>query len=214
MGRMILGDCLSVMPTIPSGSVDLIVTDPPYLVNFTDRSGRSIANDRNDEWLAPAFAEMHRIMRPNTICVSFYGWTKVDRFFEAWKRAGFRVVGHLVFAKTYASKARYVRYQHESAFVLAKGNPPMPADPLPDVLPWEYSGNRLHPTQKPVSALSRLVEAFSEPHAIVLDPFAGSGSTCEAAHQVGRRFVGIEIDETYHANAVRRLRGLTLKAAA
>ncbi|PZR41185.1 MULTISPECIES: DNA methyltransferase [Burkholderiaceae] len=214
MGRMILGDCLSVMPSIPAESIDLIVTDPPYLVNFTDRSGRSITNDKTDEWLAPAFAEMHRIMRRNTICVSFYGWTKVDRFFDAWKQAGFRVVGHLVFAKSYASKARYVRYQHESAFLLAKGNPPMPADPLPDVLPWEYSGNRLHPTQKPVSALARIIEAFSEPHAIVLDPFAGSGSTCEAAHRVGRRYVGIEIDETYHANAMRRLRALTLRAAA
>jgi site-specific DNA-methyltransferase (adenine-specific) len=214
MGRMILGDCLAVLPSIPAESVDLVVTDPPYLVNYTDRSGRSIANDVHDEWLVPAFAELYRVLRPDTICASFYGWTSVDRFFEAWKKAGFRVVGHIVCCKRYASKARYLRYQHESAYLLAKGKPPLPATPLPDVLPWEYSGNRLHPTQKPVSVLAQLIEAFSRPRDIVLDPFAGSGSTCEAAHLVGRRYVGIEIDATYHEAAERRLNALTQRKAA
>jgi adenine-specific DNA-methyltransferase len=214
MGRLILGDCLSVFPSIPDGSVDLIVTDPPYLVNYQDRSGRSIANDQNDDWLAPAFAQMHRVLRRDTTCVSFYGWTKVDLFFDAWRKAGFRVIGHIVFNKGYASKSRYLRYQHESAYLLAKGNPPLPAQPLPDVMPWEYSGNRLHPTQKPVGALAPLIESFSRPMDIVLDPFSGSGSTCVAAHQVGRRYVGIEIDPVYHASAVRRLDALAPKAAA
>jgi adenine-specific DNA-methyltransferase len=215
MGRLILGDCLTVLPTIPAAVIDLVVTDPPYLVNYQDRSGRAIANDSDDAWLAPAFAEIHRVMRADTVCVSFYGWSRVDRFFDAWKRAGFRVVGHIVFSKSYASKSRYVRYQHESAYVLAKGNPPLPAHPLPDVLPWgRYSGNTLHPTQKPVGVLTQLIEAFSRPHDIVLDPFAGSGSTCEAAHTAGRRYVGIELDPVYHANAARRLEALTLPAAA
>ncbi|CAM2198424.1 putative methylase YubD (plasmid) [Paraburkholderia kururiensis] len=215
MGRLILGDCLAVLPTIPSCAIDLVLTDPPYLVNYVDRSGRSIANDVRDDWLLPAFSELQRVMRPDSICVSFYGWSAVDRFFAAWKAAGFRIVGHMVFSKGYSSRSRYVKYQHESAYILAKGNPALPTRPLPDVMPWgEYTGNRLHPTQKPVGVLTQIVEAFSRPNDIVLDPFAGSGSTCEAAHNAGRRYVGIELDATYHAAADRRLKALTLARAA
>lgn len=58
---------------------------------------------------------------------------------QAWKEAGFRVVGHLVFTRPYASKSAFVGYQHESAYLLAKGRPPLPAKPLPDVMPWEYT---------------------------------------------------------------------------
>jgi site-specific DNA-methyltransferase (adenine-specific) len=59
-----------------------------------------------------------------------------------------------------------------------------------------------------VSALQPLIEAFCPPGGLVLDPFAGSGSTGEAALRCGRRFVGIELDPTYHAAAVERLRRL------
>jgi hypothetical protein len=86
-----------------------------------------------------------------------------------------------------------------------KGQPPLPAEPLPDVLPWKYSGNRLHPTQKPVECPVALIEAFCPSCSIVLDPFAGSGSTCVAARQTSRRFFGIELDATYHAAATARL---------
>lgn len=100
---------------------------------------------------------------------------------------------------------RFLAYRHESAYLLAKGKPELPTTPLSDVIPWTYSGNRLHPTQKPVECLKRIIEALSRPGDIVLDPFAGSGSTCLAAHLAGRRFFGIELDATYHAAAVNRL---------
>lgn len=58
--------------------------------------------------------------------VSFYGWNRVDRFMAAWKHAGFSVVGHLVFTKTYTSKSAYVGYRHECAYLLAKGRPTLP----------------------------------------------------------------------------------------
>ena len=140
MSRVVLGDCLSVLPTLPDRCVDLVLTDPPYLVNYVDRSGRSIANDRTDEWMTPAFSQMFRVLRDDAFCISFYGWNRVDRFFAAWRAAGFRVVGHIVFAKQYQSNARFLAYQHESAYLLAKGQPALPATPLPDVLPWKYTG--------------------------------------------------------------------------
>jgi adenine-specific DNA-methyltransferase len=201
------GDCIEVMRSLPWASVDFILTDPPYLVNYRDRSGRSVANDAGDgAWLKPAFRQMHRVLRPDSLCVSFYGWNKVDLFMDAWKSAGFAVVGHIVFRKRYGSNARFLSYRHESAYLLAKGRPPLPASPVPDVLDWEYSGNQMHPTQKPVQPLKTLIEAFTKPGDIVLDPFCGSGSTLAAAQQLGRKFIGIELDGQHHRTATERLR--------
>ncbi|GDD86372.1 DNA methylase [Escherichia coli] len=121
MSRFIQGDCVRVMATFPGNAVDFILTDPPYLVGFRDRQGRTIAGDKTDEWLQPACNEMYRVLKKDALMVSFYGWNRVDRFMAAWKNAGFSVVGHLVFTKTYTSKAAYVGYRHECAYIPAKG---------------------------------------------------------------------------------------------
>ncbi len=177
-------DCIDAMLSFDRGTVDFILTDPPYVTNFRDRQGRTVANDDNSRWLRPAFNQMHRVLKDGGFCVSFYGWNKVDLFIDAWKAARFRVVGHLVFRKRYASSARFLRYEHEQAYFLAKGNPSLPERPIPDVLDFPYTGNRLHPTQKSVEALHPLIEAFTKPGELVLDPFCGSGSTLAAAQQV------------------------------
>lgn len=205
MSRFILGDSVQVMSGFPDNAVDFILTDPPYLVGFRDRSGRAIAGDRTDEWLLPACRQMYRVLKKDALMVSFYGWNRADRFMSAWKAAGFTVVGHLVFAKNYASKSAFVGYTHECAYILAKGRPRLPENPLPDVQPWQYTGNRHHPTEKPVSCLQPLIESFTHPGAIVLDPFAGSGSTCVAAARAGRRWIGIEMLDVYHRAGVQRL---------
>ena len=202
---LLKGDCLNILPGLPAESVDFALTDPPYLARYCSRDGRTVPNDDNDAWLKPAFADIYRVLKRPGFCVSFYGWSRADRFLEAWREAGFRIVGHLVFPKRYASSAHYLRYQHECAYLLAKGNTAPPYAPLADVMAWRYTGNRLHPTQKPIAALLPLIEAFSAPGDLVLDPFAGSGSTLVAARQLGRDWLGIEIDDDYHAAAVQRL---------
>jgi len=118
---------------------------------------------------------------------------------------GFRVVGHFVFPKRYTSTTRFVRYQHECAHLLAKGNPRQPKDTIGDVIDWRYSGNKLHPTQKPLSVLLPLVETFSAPQSVVLDPFAGSGSSLVAAKALGRAYIGVELNTHYHSVASARL---------
>ena len=122
-------DCIDVMQAFDSGTVDFILTDPPYVTRYRDRQGRKVANDDNGRWLRPAFNQIHRVLKDGGFCVSFYGWNKIDLFMDAWKAAGFRVVGHLVFRKRYASSARFLRYEHEQAYLLAKGNPARPARP-------------------------------------------------------------------------------------
>ena len=73
------------------------------------------------------------------------------------------------------------------------------------MLTWQYTENRLHATQKPVSGLVPVVSTFSRPGDVVLDPFCGSGSTLVAAQSLGRRYIGIEIDADHAAVAQARL---------
>ncbi|MEQ6335435.1 DNA methyltransferase [Sphingobium sp. MK2] len=84
---IIHGDCLKVMPTLPSRSVDFILTDPPYVTRYRDRSGRQVLNDDNADWIEPTFAEMYRLLKPNSFAISFYGWFAIDRFSAAWAKA-------------------------------------------------------------------------------------------------------------------------------
>ena len=202
---LIHGDCLRILPTLAAGSIQFILTDPPYITRYQSRDGRTVPNDDNDRWLKPAFAYMYRALAKDSFCVSFYGWPQADKFIAAYKAAGFQVVGHFTFPKRYTSSTRYVRYQHECAHLLTKGNPLYPKETIGDVIDWTYSGNRLHPTQKPLSVLLPLIETFSRPEATVLDPFAGSGSSLLAAKMLGRSYIGIELDARYHAIARRRL---------
>lgn len=203
------GDCTRLMAGMKGNSVDFILTEPPYIARYRGRDGRTVANDDNARWLKPAFAGMHRVLKPGGFAISFYGWHRTDLFFEAWKSAGFRIVGHIVFRKRYASSAKFLRYHHEQAFLLAKGNVALPANPVPDVIDFPYTGNRLHPTQKPVEALTPLIEAFSKPGDLVFDPFCGSGSTLVGAQSLGRDYLGIELNREHHATASARVRGET-----
>jgi DNA modification methylase len=205
---IIQGDCSTVLKTLPAASVDFVLTDPPYFVRYKDRSGRTIRNDLYPGRVLDAFNDVYRVLKPNSLCVSFYGWNRVDSFFTAWKGAGFTPVGHIVFSKTYASAQRFLRYSHESAYVLAKGRPQLPADPLSDVLPWYYSGNHSHPNEKSVGTIKPIIEAFTRAGDVVLDPFAGSGSSLVAAALLRRQYVGIELEQQYCELARRRLAGV------
>jgi site-specific DNA-methyltransferase (adenine-specific) len=182
--RVLQGDCVEVMRQFRTCTVDFVLTDPPYLAHYCSRDGRTIANDSDGAWLKPAFAEIFRVLRRDSFCVSFYGWHQADKFIAAWREAGFRLAGHLTFTKRYPSAERFLQYQHENAYLLAKGNP----------------------TQKPLCVLTPLIQAFSHPGDLVLDPFCGSGSTLLAAKLESRRFVGIELDATYCDAASNRLR--------
>ncbi len=195
------------MRTLPSESIDFALPDPPYLVNYTPRDRRQIANDANDDWLHPAYTELYRVLKPNTFFVSFYGWPHVERFMGTWKECGFRPVSHFSFIKKYSSREGYTKSFHEVAYLLAKGRPEKPANPPADVIDWEYTGNPLHPNQKPVDVIQKLIESFSKRGGVVLDPFAGSGTTGIAARNCGRHFILIEKVWRYFNSTQRRLAG-------
>jgi site-specific DNA-methyltransferase (adenine-specific) len=83
-----------------------------------------------------------------------------------------------------------------------------------DVMDMPYSGNKLHPTQKPVPVLAQLIRSFSLSGDSVLDPFAGSGSTCAAALLTGRKYIGMELDDVYFTEASARLARVRERIAA
>ena len=173
---LLRANCLDILPRLASDSADFILTDPPYVRRYRSRDGRVIPNDKFT-WLKPAFRELYRLLKPSSLAVCFYGWAHIAKFAAAFQDAGF------------------------------KGDPAYPSYRIGDVIEWtEFTGNRLHPSQKPVTLLLPLIETFCPPGGLVLDPFAGSGSTLLAAEMTGRSYLGIELDASYHALAAGRLR--------
>src|SRR4026209_1664383 len=116
MNSIIHGDCTEVLKTLPDQSVDFVLTDPPYGVRYKDRTGRTIANDDTLANVLRAFPDLYRVLKDDSLCVCFYGWTRVDDFFDAWRTAGFRPIGHIVWHKTYASSRRFLHAHHEQAY--------------------------------------------------------------------------------------------------
>ena len=176
----------------PSQTIDFVLTDPPYLVDYQPRDGRRCTGDDTNIWLRPVFQELYRLLKPDALCATFYGWPDADEFMAAWKGSGFQPVSHLIWRKDHCSRAGYTRSFHEVGYLLAKGRPPKPQNPPPDVLPWKYTGNRNHTNEKPVIALAPLIKAYTQPGDIILDPFAGSGTTGLAAKMTNRRYILIE----------------------
>jgi len=202
------GDCAEVMKTLPAESVDFVLTDPPYIVDYRDRRGQMIANDQTPRQIRDVWRQVARILKPNTLAFSFYSWQHIDHFSSAWNLAGLTRAGHIVFAKRYASAEHYLRYSHDCAYLLAKGVPPPPEHPMPDLLEWHYSGNRRHPTEKSIETIRPIIEAFTKGGDLILDPYAGSGSTLVASALLNRRYIGIEIEPKYCESAKRRLDGV------
>ena len=202
-----LGDCLEWLPTLPSGSVDAVITDPPYGVDYRGRwnsEWHKIANDARLGWLREWACQLARACASDAFVCCFYGWPHADAFLAAFRAAGFRPTTHLVFIKNQIGLGYHTRGQHEQAYLFAKGSP-RPSVVDSDVLPWTRVLRAEHPTQKPLDAIRPLVERFCPAGGLVLDPFMGSGTTGVACVELERRFVGCEVDPSYHAVAARRI---------
>ena len=119
MSRFVLGNCIDVMARIPDNAIDFILTDPPYLVGFRDRSGRTIAGDKTDEWLQPACNEMYRVLKKRADGEllrleprrSLYGGLEKCGIQRCWSPR---------LHQNYTSKSAYVGYRHECAYIPAK----------------------------------------------------------------------------------------------
>ena len=170
-----------------------------------DGERRVIVGDDDASWVVPAFSEIWRVLKDDSFAVSFYGWPHADIFAGVFKAVGFRLVSHLALVKNVWGLGRFTRGQHEVAFLLAKGQPRVPEQPLSDTIEWQREADAFHPNQKPVAALRPLIATYTPNDGTVLDPFMGSGSTLRAAKDLGLVAVGIEVEERYCALAASRL---------
>ena len=209
MWQLHQGDCVEVMREMESNSVDAVVTDPPYGIDLQPQRGitKSIVGDGAQEarelW-AGFVPEAHRILKNNTASLFFTGWSEME-WAKPLLAKYFTVKSCIVWVKNVWGIGYYTRPQHEMALYCHKGNPPLPEEPQSDVWFCDRVHKPKHSCEKPVSLAVRAVKLCTEPDAVILDPFAGSGAILEGAVQVGRRAVGIEIDGEYCQQARRRL---------
>jgi site-specific DNA-methyltransferase (adenine-specific) len=208
--KIIQGDCREILREVPAESVDLLLTDPPYGMRYRAKAGsRPIVGDGDLSWFRPFIREAYRVLRPDTHAYIFCNEYGLATFRAEMAAAGFKVKRLLVWVKDqhtagdlggdYANRTEYVLFGH-------KGRRLLNGHRDANVLSFKRSGRkRLHPTEKPEDMLRYLIQKSSAPGELVLDPFAGSGTTCRAAKDLGRRFLGIEIDPAYAAVAMRRL---------
>ena len=211
------GDCLDVMRGMESESVDYVFTDPPYGISFKpqrhDRfeviEGDCLGNEDLEEFLNQSFSEIKRLLKNNTALHVCSGWSNIDINLRTLKKY-FMVKGLLVWKKNNFGIGYHLRPQHELILLAFKGEPRPPEKAPSDV--WEFkkiqSEKLLHSCQKPNSLVEKALLLYTKPSDLVLDPFAGSGTTLEVAEQLNRNSVGIEIDPKYCEIIRKRMNNL------
>ena len=208
--ELLHGDCLELMKDIPDGSVDLVLTDPPYGITLTpQRAGGKfkntvVINDDNLHWIDNCVSELYRISK-NVVCV-FCGWQKLDIFKQAFEKM-FIVKNVLVWDKDWFGMGNNYRPNYELCLLCCKTNITTKSKNKSNILKYRrISPNKLlHSCEKPVALLEDLISELSDEENVVLDPFMGSGSTGVACINTKRKFIGIELDKHYFDVAVNRI---------
>ena len=231
MTKLLQGDCLELMKDIPDGSVDAIITDPPY--------GTTACKWDSVIPFEPMWAELKRIIKPNGAIVLFGSQpftsalvmsnVKMFKYEWVWNKS---LAGNGILAKKQPLKI------HENVVVfnsniyipeMRKGKarwkggikdkhgtfsnaeaPKVWSDEYYPTSIIDISGagmrsGRVHPTQKPVALLEYLIKTYTNEGETVLDFTMGSGSTGVAAKNLNRNFIGIELDEKYFEIAKERI---------
>jgi len=223
-----LGDCYELIKNIPDKSIDLVYIDIPYMVKNMDKGGGLLKNETRKKLyhkeLIPImqdidysiFKDLCRIMK----YIYIYIWCskeQIPKIINIFNKESINME-ILVWCKTnptpfccntwlpnveycllFREKSKTKLndgYELKSKYYLGQTNT---ADKK------EYS----HPTIKPLELVKRHILHSTQPNDIVLDCFCGSGTTCLAAKETGRRYIGMEIDPEYHRIAVNRLNGIT-----
>lgn len=213
INKVIQGDCLEVMKYIPSGSVDLVLTDPPY--GDGDGYGRfdkRIENNEDETINYKVLPEFYRLLKDGGVCYLFTNWKfagKILAFIE--KETEFYVRTQLVIVKNNIGMGYGFRNQYELCLVLEKGKHVYDNEGMSNVLKMEHIHHNedSHPHEKGLELLKRLI-LHVNPSDVILDAFLGSGSTAVAAKHLGKNFIGIELKEEYCEVARGRLEQGTL----
>lgn len=206
-----LGDCRDVLPTLAKGSAGVLVTDPPYGMGYQSNYGKNhdaIVGDDDASWVPEAIAAACRVLRVKRHAYVFgppalVGPPLVAAVEMVWDK-GAVGMGDLTlpWAPQHEPITFAAHYPHTEKNTKRGGG--VARLRAGSILAYPRPQAKRHPTEKPVELLCRLIESSSLLGEIVLDPFAGVGSTLVAAVVERRHAVGIEIEEKYAETAAKR----------
>ena len=216
-------DCLEGMKLVNGKSIDMIITDPPYLMNY--KSNRRIKQEKFDyimndinseEMIIKYIEECFRILKDNTAIYLFCSWHHIDFFKQEFEKY-FKLKNLIVWNKNnhgsgdlkgaYAPKHELILYGHKGRSLFREKR-------IPDVIefPKVPSKQLLHPTEKPVGLLELFIKNSSDKDNIIFDGFMGSASTVIACLNTGRQYIGFELDNKYYNIANERVNQLIKKS--
>lgn len=219
------GDCRSILPLLEPGSVDVMLTDPPYASGARRDAERQVRGSmlretEDEDWfshdamttwgfswfLRSVLTDARSALARGAHLYLFSDWRQTPNVYGMLEATGYRVNQCLVWDKQHFGMGAYWRNQHENIVFASNGMPTgMLNRGMGSVLQCRTvsADARVHPTEKPSALLNRIVDAV--PGSLILDPFMGSGPTLRAAKDCGRRAIGIEIEERYCEIAAKRL---------
>jgi DNA modification methylase len=219
------GDTVGTLASLSLENLAAILTDPPYSSGNLPESMKQKAPPRlrgwqwqdkvmeTDQlstlgfiWLMREVLVMARsgLVDGGSLCC-FIDWRNWGNLVGAVESAGYRVNNMVVWDKTSIGMGNGFRNQHELVVYASKGTPRVLAHDVPNVIACRREDNEFHQSPKPLPLMSKLLAVTSDVGDLVLDPFMGSGSTLRAAKDLGRKAIGIEIEERYCEIAAKRL---------
>ena len=221
------GNALELMPGIPDSVIDLIITDPPFAIDFKaqrenyNRTGanvlegyREIPEAHYQEFTHRWMTEAARVLTPDGSMYVFSGWNRLHDILEGLDKAGLTTINHLIWKYQFGvfTKKKYVTSHYHILYVVK--NPARytfnKIDHYPEdvwVINREYwKGKKKTPTKLPLDLVKKILWYSSNGGDLVLDPFLGSGTVAVGAKSEGRHFLGFEIVPEYFTFAQERLR--------
>lgn len=198
---LILGDCLEILPTLDK--MDAVVTDPPYGINIIENNnkkyyGESVQKEfKNIKWdedvpVSQIFKEIFKKSRNQIIFGGnyFLEYLHSTPCYIIWDKRG--TLPKVPFADTEFAWTSFKKMSKKYT-VIQHG------------FIKDDDEKKTHPTQKPVLLFNQILSDFTKENELICDPFMGSGTTGVAALNLGRKFIGIEIEESYFDIACKRI---------
>lgn len=209
------GDCLDLLPEMKPRSIDLVLTDPPYVIgavsagNLATKAGGWGDMMNSSRWFRDWYAMCRRVLKPTGAMWTFCNWRSLPVVMKAAADAEWSVASVLVWNKDWIGPGGPIglRPSYELVALLPMPEFSIPNRSLPDIWvePWSAFKPNGHPAEKPVPLLSRLIRASGLTEGIVLDPFVGSGSSLRAAKDCGVEAIGMDTEERWCDVACGRL---------
>jgi site-specific DNA-methyltransferase (adenine-specific) len=227
------GNALDLMPKIPDGVIDLIVTDPPFAIDFKaqrenyNRTGSNVMEGYQEipeseyhEFTQRWMAEAARVLAPKGSMYVFSGWNRLRDILEGLDAAGFTTINHLIWKYQFGvfTKKKYVTSHYHILFVVKdpKRYTFNKIDHYPEdvwVINREYwKGKKKTPTKLPSEIVKKMLMYSSNAGDLVFDPFLGSGTVAVVSQREGRHFLGFEVVPEYFAFANESLSSSLKKA--